>query len=53
MLMSLRIQPCIFDKLEKAMAILAYFFLTFCLQVMKSFCKLAECQYEFYGFNLL
>lgn len=26
MLISLRIQPCIFDKLEKAMAILAFFF---------------------------
>lgn len=28
-------------------------FFGFCLQRMKSFCKTAECQHEFYGFNLL
>lgn len=31
----------------------SFWLFRFCLQVMKSFCKTAECQYEFYGFNLL
>lgn len=31
----------------------SFWLFRFCLQVMKSFCKTAECQREFYGFNLL
>lgn len=55
MLTSLWVQPQVSDRLQEAMVNFGFFFFPFgfCLQIKKSFCKTAECQYEFYGFNLL
>lgn len=54
MLTSLWVQSQVSDRLQEAMVNFGFFFsFGFCLQIKKSFCKTAECQHEFYGFNLL
>lgn len=55
MLTSLRVQSQGSDRLQEAMVNFGFLFVCFgfCLQIKKSFCKTAEYQHEFYGFNLL